>query len=246
MKNEEKHTEELIYKDKVYKRIFNDNPNYYISNVGNPISIVGGKIKELTVSKNRSGVDNFKIRHNGVYKTLMLKRTIREVFGISDDELKEYKDYIDIKGFEGLYKINNKGEVICMPNKTHTNIIKLKWCTVSGGYQAVNLIKDKKQKTYLIHRLVAEHFIATLNNHNTVNHKDENKINNDVSNLEWCTDSYNNKYSKGYSVFAFDKDNNKMIKFNSFREAGEYFKISPTTIKKYKKLGIKYNNYVFI
>lgn len=246
MKTEENNKKEIIYDNRIYKQIFNDNPNYYISNIGKPISIVGNKIKEIAIQKNFSNVDYFIIRHNGENKTLMLKRTIREIFGISENIMKKYEDYIDIKGFEGLYKINRNGNIIAMPNKTHTDIIELKLCNVTGGYKAINLVKNKKQKTYLVHRLVAEHFIPNPNNYNIVNHKDENKTNNNADNLEWCTDAYNNKYSKGHSVFAFNKDTNEMLKFKSLREAGMYFKISPTTIKKYRNLKKKYMNYRFL
>lgn len=56
------------------------------------------------------------------------------------------------------------------------------------------LRKKGKNKTLLIHRLVAENFIPNPNNYSCVNHIDENKSNNNVLNLEWCNYEYNNTY----------------------------------------------------
>lgn len=58
------------------------------------------------------------------------------------------------------------------------------------------LRKKGKNKTLLIHRLVAENFIPNPNNYSCVNHIDENKSNNNVLNLEWCNYEYNNTYKK--------------------------------------------------
>lgn len=89
-----------------------------------------------------------------------------------------------IKGFE-MYEISNLGNV----RNTITNKI-LTPCDNGKGYMRVNL----NHKTKYIHRLVAEAFIPNPNNWPVINHKDENKKNNDISNLEWCTVSYNNNY----------------------------------------------------
>lgn len=63
-----------------------------------------------------------------------------------------------------------------------------------GGYLEVCLCENGKRKSFLVHRLVAIHFIDNSNNYNEVNHKDENKTNNHVSNLEWCSPKYNSNY----------------------------------------------------
>ena len=72
-------------------------------------------------------------------------------------------------------------------------------CELNGYLYAIIPVIDKNGKyTYkniAIHRLVAETFIPNPNNYNQVNHKDENKHNNSVDNLEWCTQSYNIRYS---------------------------------------------------
>lgn len=63
-----------------------------------------------------------------------------------------------------------------------------------NGYKYVNLCKNNKIKTFRIHRLVAEMFIKNPNGLTQINHKDENKLNNRVDNLEWCTPKYNVNY----------------------------------------------------
>lgn len=107
----------------------------------------------------------------------------------------------DIKGYEGLYQVSNQGRVKSLERrcktKTYTRRVPEKIRSQSldnYGYPIVSLSKDHKHKTLAVHRLVAEAFIPNPNNFATVNHKDEDKTNNDVSNLEWCTVQYNNEY----------------------------------------------------
>ena len=79
------------------------------------------------------------------------------------------------------------------------------------GYMIVGLYKNKRTFVFRIHRLVATHFINNPQNLPYVNHKDENKSNNSVDNLEWCTATYNNygtrniraAQSLGHSIKAF-------------------------------------------
>ena len=94
----------------------------------------------------------------------------------------------DIVGYEGEYAITRDGKVWSHKRKKF-----LKPGSVRG-YHRVNLCKDGKRKCYYIHRLVAEAFIPNPNNLSQVNHKDEDKSNNCVENLEWCDAKYNNNY----------------------------------------------------
>lgn len=100
----------------------------------------------------------------------------------------------DIKGYEGLYQVSNIGRVKSL-NYNHTKKEKiLKPIKDKKNYLYINLYKNVKIKHIKIHRLVAEAFIPNPNNYPCVNHKDEDKSNNCVNNLEWCTYQYNNTY----------------------------------------------------
>ena len=100
----------------------------------------------------------------------------------------------DIEGYEGLYQVSNTGQVRSL-NYLHTGEVKpLKQGTDGNGYKRVSLYKDGKSKTCRVHRLVAMAFILNPNNYKEVNHKDENPSNNNVNNLEWCTNEYNVNY----------------------------------------------------
>lgn len=63
------------------------------------------------------------------------------------------------------------------------------------GYYIVNLSINKHCKTYQVHNLVATAFIPNPNNYNVINHKDGNKLNNNINNLEWCTYKYNTQHA---------------------------------------------------
>lgn len=90
----------------------------------------------------------------------------------------------------GLYQVSNLGRIRSIKNGTKIK----KQYERPNGYMQVCLYQNGKITTYKTHRLVAEAFIPNINNLPEVNHKDENKINNCVDNLEWCTSSYNKNY----------------------------------------------------
>ena len=95
----------------------------------------------------------------------------------------------DIKGYEGIYGITSCGKVWSYKKK------KFLTPKDSGnGYLMVQLYKDGKRKNYKIHRLAAEAYIPNPNNLPQINHRDENKTNNCLQNLEWCDAKYNNNY----------------------------------------------------
>lgn len=103
------------------------------------------------------------------------------------------EEWKDIKGYENKYQISNLGRVKALDYRRtgKEQIISIK---NNKGYSEVALWKDSKRKMFMVHRLVAQAFIPNPNNLPQVNHKDENKTNNIVENLEWCTQSYNNSY----------------------------------------------------
>lgn len=102
----------------------------------------------------------------------------------------------DIPNYEGLYQISNLGNVksLCFGarNIRKSNIVKLLHQSPNNlGYHKVELYKDGKSKMFYVHRLVAISFIPNPDNKPQINHKDGNKDNNTVDNLEWVTSKEN-------------------------------------------------------
>lgn len=91
-------------------------------------------------------------------------------------------------GYDGLYLVSNTGIVYSARRRA---ILKP---DNARGYLQVTLQKDGERNRKKVHRLVAELFIPNPENLPCINHKDENKGNNTVDNLEWCTVEYNNKF----------------------------------------------------
>lgn len=135
----------------------------------------------------------------------------------------QYKDYY----------ITEDGQV--WSNKTYKFLTP--WLN-SDGYYCVAIRENGKQYNVRVHRLVAEAFIPNPNNLPIVNHKDENKTNNKVDNLEWCTSQYNNTYGTkkqreaqtkmekgilGTPIGMYDKNTGELLKtFISIHEAARY------------------------
>ena len=102
---------------------------------------------------------------------------------MTEDEI-----WCPIKGYESLYEVSDKGRVKSI-GYGKDRILKL--LRDRGGYLHVYLYKNGEKKMYLVHRLVAKTFIPNPDNLPEVNHKDEDKTNNSVQNLEWCDRKYN-------------------------------------------------------
>lgn len=94
-----------------------------------------------------------------------------------------------IKDYEDLYEVSDWGSV----RNCQTGLV-LKPYINSCGYKNVKLYKAGKRKRFSVHRLVAEAFIPNPKNLPQVNHKNEDKTDNRVENLEWCTNKYNHNY----------------------------------------------------
>lgn len=145
----------------------------------------------------------------------------------------------DVKGFEGLYQISSTGKVFSMRRNKEMNPKIDRY-----GYKTVTLYKNGNYyKT--VHRLVAETFLEKIDGCNIVNHKDSNKLNNNVENLEWTTVSGNTKHCfENNEKFREQVLNNARrgtekskkqvvinnIKFESRKSAANYFGVNVKTI----------------
>jgi hypothetical protein len=120
--------------------------------------------------------------------------------------------FLDVSGYEGIYKINDVGNIYSVRTK---KILKPR---KSSGYLIVCLSVNNKKNQQLVHRLVAQTFIDNPDNKKTVNHIDGNKMNNSVSNLEWSTQSENSKHAfknglnKGYDKTGHKNPNVRLTK----------------------------------
>ena len=103
--------------------------------------------------------------------------------------MKDQEEMRDISGYEKLYAATEDGRIYSYRSKRF-----LKPSDNGHGYYQVALCKDGIRKNYLIHRLIAATYLPNPENLALVNHKDEDKLNNCVENLEYCTAKYNINY----------------------------------------------------
>lgn len=101
------------------------------------------------------------------------------------------EEWRSVKGFERYYQVSNAGRVF----SERSGKMRRPVLNKGNGYLTLVLCGEKHKKTVYVHRLVAEAFVENPNGYNFVNHKDENKLNCNASNLEWCTQEYNNTYN---------------------------------------------------
>lgn len=110
-------------------------------------------------------------------------------------KMEEFKEeWRPVVGYEGKYEVSNLGKVDALDFHRQGIRRALKQVKLNSGYIRVTLYKNGVPTHYQVHRVVASAFIPNPNNYPCINHKDENKENNVVSNLEWCTILYNNNY----------------------------------------------------
>ena len=156
----------------------------------------------------------------------------------------------DIEGYEDLYQVSNMGRVRRLTrnrrgknnslNPIQGRILKLE---TSSGYKRIRLYKNNKGKHFQIHRLVAMAFIPNPDNLPQVNHKDENRINNRVDNLEWCTQEYNINYGTGNKKRGLSNTNGKLSKpVLQYTLEGIFIKEWKSTMDVQRNLGFYHAN----
>ncbi len=148
-------------------------------------------------------------------------------------------EWRDISGYEGCYQIDNKGKVKSL-SRTLSFLEKILNPEHTQGYRRVTLSKKGEKRRYMVHRLVAIAFIPNPENKPCVNHKDGNKSNNCVDNLEWVTHSENEIHSfyvLGKKVFYTDERRKKISKAHKGK------KLTPQHIAKLCKPKSNKENY---
>ena len=121
------------------------------------------------------------------------------------------EEWRDIKGYEGLYQVSSIGNVRST-KRAGTQGKYIKPRIDNDGYNCVRLSKNGVMKNHFVHRLVAIAFIENENAYPCVNHKDENKSNNVVSNLEWCSVAYNNTYNDIHKRKIITRQRNRRLR----------------------------------
>ena len=133
-----------------------------------------------------------------------------------------------IVGYEGLYDVSEDGKVF-----SHYTHKELKHAIKRDGYHQVTLVDcDKKLHYKNVHVLVAETFIPKIDGKNYVNHKDGNKDNNCVSNLEWCTSRENMLHS----IYTLGKHK---VPVNQLTKSGKFIKLWDSIIEASKGTGVR-------
>ena len=181
---------------------------------------------------------NIKLPHRGGTNIRLYKPGIKDDFTRKIDKLFDLAFPELVEGVElpGLnkYKIRENGDVY---SKYEAKVLKP--ATTKKGYKQVSLTKDDgTTSSHLIHQLVARAFINNVNNAEQVNHIDGDKSNNNVSNLEWCTNAENNQHAWSTGLYnskfvgcklSFDGIN--WIEFTSVIEAAEYLNCPVSTVR---------------
>ncbi len=163
----------------------------------------------------------------------------------------------DIENYEGLYQVSTLGRIKSLAGRPHIVKDRILNIWVGTHYYATCLSKNKKPKFYLVHRLMAVAFVENPYNKPHVNHKDGNKLNNSLDNLEWVTHKENIQHAvdtglkvalKGkdhYKYGVFGKDNflsksviqmdvngNVLSKFDSMTEMAKYLNVNKGLISR--------------
>ena len=148
------------------------------------------------------------------------------------------EEWRDVIGYEGRYQVSNFGRVRSLAVKSKTRFYKGDILSASQdkfGYMVVTL----SRRTHKVHRLVAKAFIDNPNDYPCINHIDENKTNNRVDNLEWCTYKHNANHGtrnariaqgERISIIQYDLNGNEVKRWDSATSAARFYGVKRWTI----------------
>jgi hypothetical protein len=151
--------------------------------------------------------------------------------------MKEY--WVPIHGFNNYY-VSNLGRIKSVDRiiKRTDGIItkkngKIKIATQrqSNGYLSIRLYNVGKDKLVFVHRVIAKAFIPNPEGKNFVNHIDGNKLNNNISNLEWCTSSENNKHAIITGLRSYKSGCNHRLSFLSHQDIASIREMHKNNVK---------------
>lgn len=148
-----------------------------------------------------------KLYRNDKEEKHSINKLVYETFGIDKLPNEIFKNVV---GFEGLYKVSNKGRLFSLLTFMFMNPNKS-----DKGYYKVGLRKNNKSHTKILHRLIAKAFIANPENKKEVNHIDGDKSNNCIDNLEWCTPSENMQHAFDAGLIKLKSENSHFASLNN-------------------------------
>lgn len=168
------------------------------------------------LEKNEVVVHKDKNIHNNNLDNLIIKKA-NEARYIEEPPTLENEKWKYIKNYENRYMISTKGRVY---SQLTNEIMEIYLGEIE--YYVINLVDEKgKRDLYLVHILVAENFIGEIPKKHVVDHKDRNKLNNDIDNLQIVTRSVNGKnrdFKTLNTIQKFDLNNNLIKEYDSFKE----------------------------
>lgn len=150
-------------------------------------------------------------------------------------------EYKPIGGFED-YLIYNDGRVFTLKRN---KFLKL---SLNNGYHRITLYKNGKYHQVSVHRLVAKYFISNPQNKPFINHKDGNRSNNSLDNLEWCTSSENNKHAYVAGLRTWESESRQKVSktlgsypFKVYKK-GQLVGVFPTQMSCQREIGVHNRN----
>lgn len=156
-------------------------------------------------------------------------------------------EWKEIKGYEGYYEVSTEGKIRSVNRTIKKGEVFISRKSqemktfLTNGYERVSLNKEGKRKKFMVHRLVAETFIPNPENKKEVNHKDANKLNNSVGNLEWVTKLENMRHAEDNNLIRRTKGTqryNSKLNEDLVRELRKRFKEGETCHSLAKEIGV--------